>query len=1056
MIPFFYDKLIYLVLISQGNCDPWEPQLMWLSTGSDGLIILAFALFLVVRLAFLLKASSGKAGEKGGNESALSAYVSRTSFESIHQGRNLPYFWHQFLRLLGVHVDISDRTLAEQTLKTQRDFNQLIAEITSRFVNLSSDSLDAEIERSLQLISEVIQVDSSYLVTFDLDNSTMSMTHEWSQPHCPCRISHLQHVPFAAFPWSVAKLQQREIVYVPNVAELGPEAAIDQLGWQRFGLVAVLSVPLIGRMGVVGLFGFASFSQPVLWNEETARLLGILGQTIANARQQAQAEQQLAMSEERLRLALGAANQGLYDLNIQTGEAVVSPEYALMLGYDDPVTFHETHAWWLERLHPDDQEPVAAIYQAYIAGTLPQYKVEFRQRTQSGDYKWILSSGRVVAWDADGQPLRMIGTHTDIDDRKRVENQLHDLSDRLNLAVQAAKMGVWDWDIANNHLSWDDRVYELYGLQRAGDITYRDWEAVIYPDDLAYCQATIHQDLAERGEGTIEFRVQQSDGSLRYVASYYLIARGTDGQPVRCTGVNLDVSDRKQAETERFQAEKLRLELALLENILDGVLAGYWDMNFSAKTNYWSPGIKRMFGYREDELPDEVDTWQKLIFAEDLPETLACLDRHIQSHGEEPFYSEVRYRHKNGSTVWVICAGQVIDWDITGQPLRMVGCHVDITQLKETEAQLQKSDIHLRQAQRIGKLGSWELDLVTQRISWSEEVFRLFKRDPVEGTPKSFRELQQLIHPDDRDLHQRSIQQAIDTHQPYDIECRICCTDGSIAYMQSKGETLVDKAGNVILLTGTTLDITERKQIEAKLLEKTVQLKASNQELEAFAYSVSHDLRAPLRAIDGFSKALLEDYGDQFDAEGKDYFARIRHNVQRMSMLINDLLNLSRISRYEMQPKTVNLSKLVERQAAELKASEPERQVEFVVAPNAIVSADSTLMSVTITNLMANAWKFTSHHSSARIEFGIIKQHGELIYFIRDDGAGFDMTYAAKLFGVFQRLHNTDEFPGTGIGLATVQRAIHRHGGQVWAEAAVEQGATLYFTIPKLLTGVNA
>jgi light-regulated signal transduction histidine kinase (bacteriophytochrome) len=231
-------------------------------------------------------------------------------------------------------------------------------------------------------------------------------------------------------------------------------------------------------------------------------------------------------------------------------------------------------------------------------------------------------------------------------------------------------------------------------------------------------------------------------------------------------------------------------------------------------------------------------------------------------------------------------------------------------------------------------------------------------------------------------------------------------------------------------------------------LQTTAQLEASNQELEAFAYSVSHDLRSPLRAIDGFSKALLEDYGDQIDAEGQDYFARIRHNVNRMGLLIDDLLRLSRVSRSEMAYEVVNLSELVQAKIAELQAVDPNRDVEAIVAPNLTAWADATLIRVIIENLLENAWKFTSHHPKACIEFGQTQVNELSAYFIRDDGAGFDMAFADMLFGVFQRLHNTDEFPGTGIGLATVQRAIHRHGGIVWAEGAVEQGATVYFTLP--------
>jgi signal transduction histidine kinase len=239
-------------------------------------------------------------------------------------------------------------------------------------------------------------------------------------------------------------------------------------------------------------------------------------------------------------------------------------------------------------------------------------------------------------------------------------------------------------------------------------------------------------------------------------------------------------------------------------------------------------------------------------------------------------------------------------------------------------------------------------------------------------------------------------------------------------------------------------------ELEHRVQERTTQLAAANKELEAFSYSVAHDLRTPLRSIDGFSQAVLEDYGEKLDSDGKDHLQRVRAATQRMSGLIDDLLNLSRVTRSEMHKEKLNLSTIAESVAAELQKIEPNRPVEFVIEENLIASGDSRLLRVVMENLLGNAWKYTARHGRARIEVGRSQgEKGQSVCFVRDDGAGFDPRYAARLFGAFQRLHSTNEFPGTGVGLATVQRIIRRHGGDIWAEAAVEKGATFFFTLQK-------
>jgi PAS domain S-box-containing protein len=271
--------------------------------------------------------------------------------------------------------------------------------------------------------------------------------------------------------------------------------------------------------------------------------------------------------------------------------------------------------------------------------------------------------------------------------------------------------------------------------------------------------------------------------------------------------------------------------------------------------------------------------------------------------------------------------------------------------------------------------------------------------------------------------------------------------DGSTFWADAVVTALRDKTGQLRGFCKVTRDVTVRKQNEELLRLKNAQLETSNKELDAFSYSVSHDLRAPLRGIDGFSQALLEDYGEKLDSVGQSHLQRVRLAAQRMSALIDDLLNLSRVTRSEIHREKLDLSAVVRSVAEELQRGAPSRNVTFVITEGLTAHGDSRLLRVAIENLLGNSWKYTSGHSSARIEFGFHQANGRSAFFVRDDGAGFDPRYSDRLFGAFQRLHAMTEFPGTGIGLATVQRIIHRHGGKIWAEGEVEKGATFYFTL---------
>lgn len=325
----------------------------------------------------------------------------------------------------------------------------------------------------------------------------------------------------------------------------------------------------------------------------------------------------------------------------------------------------------------------------------------------------------------------------------------------------------------------------------------------------------------------------------------------------------------------------------------------------------------------------------------------------------------------------------------------------------------------------------------------------LYVSDPVEGITgypaaefiERRRPFTDIVHPDDAETIAQASESAVKDGQPYAVEYRVLHRDGSVRWVYDRGQLV---AGH---LDGVILDITKRKDAEMELRRAKDAAEASNRELESFSYSVSHDLRAPLRAIEGFSKIMLEKYEQAVDDQGRHLLNRIRAGGQRMAQLIDDLLSLSRLTRSEFKSGPVDLTLLAREIGAELVRTQPNRLVEFTFAPSMNLTGDARLLRVVLQNLIGNAWKFTGRKPKPSIEVGREVKDGRDIYFVRDNGAGFDPAYVHKLFGPFQRLHTESEFEGTGIGLATVQRIIRRHGGEVWAQGEVGKGATFYFTV---------
>ena len=369
-------------------------------------------------------------------------------------------------------------------------------------------------------------------------------------------------------------------------------------------------------------------------------------------------------------------------------------------------------------------------------------------------------------------------------------------------------------------------------------------------------------------------------------------------------------------------------------------------------------------------------------------------------------------------------------------------CHVaviDLSAHREAE-RLQKSERRLAEAQRVAHIGSWEWDSISGEITGSDEINRIFGL--IQSSYDGFLE---LVHPDDREMVDKAVHETLSHQTPYDVHYRIIRPDGIPRIIHAQGEAISDGSGKAVRMIGTAHDVTERREMEEKLENLNTELSARAVELEAFNYMVAHDLRTPLSNIHGFCQVVQQLCSDS-NEDCKKFIEEIYEATERMDRLIGTLLEFSRTFRIEMYQDMVDLSGIAREVAASLEKTEPKRQVTFRITDGINVNGDATLLNIVLNNMIVNAWKFSDNREGTVIEFGVTEKEGKPAYFVRDNGPGFDMAKADKLFLPFQR-SNESKVKGHGIGLATVERIIRRHGGRVWAEGKPGKGATFYFTL---------
>jgi PAS domain S-box-containing protein len=635
---------------------------------------------------------------------------------------------------------------------------------------------------------------------------------------------------------------------------------------------------------------------------------------------------------------------------------------------------------------------------------------------------------------------------TDTTERKRTEERLR----LLESAVLQAGDGILIFTIGSGIYCHPDPIFANPAFTRITGFTLEDLKQGALHQLQSPC-ANAH--LVERPSDDrpvicpehLERQVYRKDGSEFWAEFNFMPLADEHGNYTHCVWTLRDVTERKWAQ------EESQLLSSIVECSEDAIIS----KNIAGIVLSWNKGAERIYGYSSGEMVGR-------------PISLLLPPDHLDEFPEIMEYLKLGRKIEHLETERVRKDGQRISVSLSISPIKdhakmIVGAAViarDITRRKQTEAAMQLSEERYR-----------ALALVTSQIVWTTNPAGEVEDMPMwrDFTGQSVNEVRgwgwiEALHPDDRERTVDIWSRSVRNRSFYDTEYRVRRQDGEYRWMAVHGVPVLEK-GMIREWVGTCADITGRKQaeeeirmlnqdLELRVVERTVQWEASNKELEAFAYSISHDLRAPLRAIDGFSRILQEEHAPELPEEARHYLDVVRTNAVQMGNLIDDLLAFSRLSRQPLRKQPVDLNDVACQALNQLASDREGRQVEVEVGRLPCSEADPALLKQVFVNLLSNALKYTRPRSPARIEVGALR-HGEAesvpqeaaVYYVRDNGVGFDMRYVEKLFGVFQRLHKAEEYEGTGVGLAIVHRIISRHGGRIWADAAVDRGATFYFTL---------
>jgi PAS domain S-box-containing protein len=766
-----------------------------------------------------------------------------------------------------------------------------------------------------------------------------------------------------------------------------------------------------------------------------------------NISERRRAEQDLRESEERLRLSLQAANQGLYDLNVQTGDAVVNKEYTEMLGYEYE-TFVETNAHWIERLHPDDREITAKAYADYVSGLRPDYRVEFRQKTRDGGWKWIMSLGKVIEYDEEGKPLRMLGTHTDITERKQAEETLRESEARFSKIFLSSPMGINIVRLADGRsMNVNDAFLNILGYSREELVGHTADELNVFMDGSEALKTWMG--ILQQGGSiyNLDAKIRRKSGTIRDVLCSLEVIE-LNGEKMIMIIIS-DITERKRAEEElRASEERYR---NLVENMNDIVM----EVDANGNYCYLSPNFSHLSEYPlEEELGGSA---LKHIHPDDLPILLQKLEQAFHMERQSATYRVMR---NNGEWRWLETVGT--PYRASDGSVHIITVARDITERKQAEDALRRNEHVLRLFVEHSPASIAMFDRDMHYIVASRRYLADYRLGDQDLTGLSHYEVFPEIPERWKEIHRRCLAGAVEKMEedPFPRE------DGTLDWVRWEIRPWFEETGRIGGIILFSEVITDRKQIqddmrllnvslEQRVTERTMELSYANRAKDEFLANMSHELRTPLNAILGLSESLLEQRRGPLNVRQVQSIELISSSGRHLLSLINDILEVSKIEAGKLQihNDVVSVKEICKSSLNFIKELALKKQISVEYSCEDSIStflADPQRVKQILINLLTNAVKFTPERGRVRLQVSTNTRGDRILFSVTDTGIGIAAEDLKKLFTPFTQLDSSlaRQYAGTGLGLSLVQKLTEAHGGSVQVESEIGKGSRFTVILP--------